>query len=327
MFPYIIQGSNVTVVIDNTPHTINKTHMTYSKVVDAIKAGLWDQVKQLINPVKVLVNYSKGNISVVNGELLWNGKPFHNALSTRIVKMLEDGFDVDPMVKFMNNLMRNPSKRAVDELYGFLEKNSLPITPDGHFLAYKKVREDYKDVHSGTMDNSVGRVVSMERNMVDDNRDNTCSTGLHFCSHSYLSSFSGSRVVIVKINPADVVSIPSDYNNAKGRTCRYEVIGEVSVTPEDGAEFNKPVQSNANSVKVTKASPKEGSSPFYHGYNDGFKNRAYMPKDSCWTKRDANDYDQGYEKGQWDREDGVSAKYIFVEKNVNGSAWPNPVRK
>lgn len=326
-YPYILQGANVVIVIDGTPHTINKTHMTYNKVVEAIKAGLWDQVKQLINPVKVLVNYSRGNLSIVNGELFWKGQPFHNALATRIVQMLEDGFNIDPMVNFMNNLMQNPSKRAVDELYGFLEKNSLPITPDGHFLAYKKVRGDYKDCHTGTMDNSVGRVVSMERNMVDDNRDNTCSTGLHFCSHSYLSSFGGERVVIVKINPADVVSIPSDYNNAKGRTCRYEVIGEVSVTPDDKVEFSKPVQSNANSVKVTKTGPKEGSSSFYHGYSDGFKNREYNAQ-LYWDSRNSNNYEQGYEKGQCDREDELSAKYIFVEESVNDSfgAWPNPVK-
>jgi hypothetical protein len=78
--------------------------------------------------------------------------------------------------------MENPSYRAVNELYGFLEKNRLPITPDGHFLAYKKVRDDYKDIHSGTMDNSVGKIVEMERNQVNDDKNQTCSSGLHFCS-------------------------------------------------------------------------------------------------------------------------------------------------
>jgi len=230
------------------------------------------------------------------------------------------------MVNFMNNLMQNPSKRAVDELYGFLEKNSLPITPEGCFLAYKKVREDFKDVHSGTMDNSVGRVVSMERNMVDDNRDNTCSTGLHFCSHSYLGSFSGARTVIVKIDPRDVVSIPSDYNNAKGRACRYEVIGEVPVAPDDKVEFNKPVQRNANSVKVE---PKTGSRAFYRGYTDGYMGNI----DNAGLYRNSSDrtkYEEGYDKGEWHKEEGVPERYRYVAPSdaaQNGSAWPNPVRK
>ena len=161
--------------------------------------------------------------------------------------MLTEDFPIEPLVLFVENLMENPSRRAVQELYGFLEKNSLPITPDGHFLAYKKVRDDYKDIHSGTMDNSVGQIVEMERNAVDDDKDRTCSTGLHFCSQDYLPHFGtgpGNRVVILKINPRDVVSIPSDYNDSKGRACRYEVIDELEV--DAGDAFTAPVQVTAN---------------------------------------------------------------------------------
>lgn len=245
-YPYLIQGNNITVVIGNKPHTISKTHITYTKVLDAIKANDWDMVKDIIEPKKVVLNYGKGNVSVQGETLYWKGKVLNTGLAIRMIAMLQEGFPIEPMVNFMENLYQNPSKRAVTELYGFLEKNNLPITPDGHFLAYKKVRADYLDVHSGTMDNSVGKVVEMERHEVDDNKDNTCSTGLHFCGQSYLKSFGGDRVVIVKINPADVVSIPSDYNDAKGRACRYEVIGEVGVNPTDAEEFTQPVQENAN---------------------------------------------------------------------------------
>lgn len=246
-YPYLIQGSNITVIIGNKPHTISKTHITYERVKEAIKAGDWDTVRDIIEPKKMILNYGKGHVAIKGETLYWKDKELHSALATRMITMLQEGFTIEPMVAFMENLMTNPSRQAVNELYGFLEKNNLPITPDGHFLAYKKVRENYLDCHSGTMDNSVGNIVEMERNEVDDNRNNTCSAGLHFCSHSYLSHFGGERVVIVKINPRDVVSIPSDYNDAKGRTCRYEVIGEVGVDPEDDVEFDKPVQTNANS--------------------------------------------------------------------------------
>jgi hypothetical protein len=243
-YPFVIQGNNVTVVIGNKPHTISKTHITYQKVVDAIKAGDWDQVKEIIDPKKVVLNYGAGNVSIQGDKLFWKGEELNSELARRMVAMLQEGFDVTPFVLFMENLFRNPSKRAVDELYGFLEKNSLPLTPDGCFLAYKKVRDNFMDVHSGTMLNAPGCVVEMERNRVDDNKDNTCSTGLHFCGMSYLSHFGGERTVIVKVNPADVVSIPSDYNGAKGRACRYEVVGELGVEPEDA--FTAPVQENAN---------------------------------------------------------------------------------
>jgi len=185
-----------------------------------------------VDITRAIANYvSKNNdIEVKDGDVYFEGRPFANALTDRLISMLEEGFPVDFLCNFITNLKKNPSKRAVDELYGFLEKNKLPITPDGHFLAYKRVRDNYSDIHSGTFDNSVGEVCSMPRNEVNEDKDQTCSTGLHFCSLEYLPHFggwdSGNRVVILKINPADVVSIPSDYNNAKGRTCRYEVVDE-----------------------------------------------------------------------------------------------------
>ena len=242
--PYLIQGSNIVVVINNQPHTISRTHITYQKVLDAIKANDWATVQDVIEPKKVVINYGKGNVEVQGDKLFWRGAEMHNALTTRMISMLQEGFPVEPLVLFMENLMSNPSKRAVDELYGFLEKNNLPITPDGHFLAYKKVRSDYMDCHSGTFDNSVGKVCEMERNQVDDDKDRTCSAGLHFCSQEYLNHFGGEHTMILKINPRDVVSIPSDYNNSKGRCSRYEVIGELGVNPEDA--FTAAVQEGAN---------------------------------------------------------------------------------
>jgi hypothetical protein len=243
-FPFLIQGNNIVVVINNQPHTISKTHITYQKVLDAIKSGDWVTVQDIIEPKKVVLNYGQGNIEIQGETLFWRGREMHNALTTRMISMLQEGFPIEPLVLFMENLMNNPSKRAVDELYRFLEKNNLPITPDGHFLAYKKVRENYMDCHSGTFDNSVDKVCEMERNHVDDDKDRTCSTGLHFCSQEYLKSFGGERTMIVKVNPRDVVSIPSDYNDSKGRACRYEVVGELGVNPEDA--FTSSVQENAN---------------------------------------------------------------------------------
>lgn len=243
-YPYMIQGSNIVVIIGNNSHTVSKTHPTYQKVIDAIKTNDWETVKNIIEPKKVVLNYGAGNISIQGDKLFWKNAEFDSSLSRRLIQMLEDGFPIEPMVNFMENLMLNPSYRAVRELYSFLERNKLPITPDGHFLAYKKVRDNYTDCHSGTIDNSVGQIPTMERNQVDDNRERECSFGLHFCSIDYLPHFKGERIMIVKVNPRDVVSFPKDYGYSKGRTCRYEVIGELGVNPEEA--FTDSVQENAN---------------------------------------------------------------------------------
>lgn len=250
-FPYLIQGKNIVVVIGNNSHTISSTHISYDKLKEAIKNDDWDTVKDLIEPKKVVLKYGQGNVEVQGDKLFWKGKEFHNYLAGKFIEMYQDGFPVEPMVNFMENLMSNPSKRAVEELYGFLEKGNLPITADGCFLAYKKIRNDYLDIHSGTMDNSVGKTVEMERNEVDDNASRTCSTGLHFCSLDYLGHFGqhDSRTVVLKINPRDVVSIPADYHSTKGRACRYEVIDEIGKDAADA--FIAPVQETAVVSGVT----------------------------------------------------------------------------
>jgi hypothetical protein len=272
-FPYIVQGSNITVVIGTTPHTVSKNHITYNKLLAAIKAGEWETVQDIIEPKQVVLNFGQGNVSIEGDKIFWKGREMHNALTKRMVAMIQEDFPVEPLIAFMENLMENPSKRAVNELYGFLEKNTLPITSDGSFLAYKKVRQDYLDVHSGTvlnkpaaymtdedtaaLEEAAGKnnevtvtvengvtVVSMERNLVDDDQNRTCSTGLHFCSKDYLNSFGGERIVILKINPRDVVSIPNDYNDSKGRCARYEIVDEIDKDKADEA-FAKTVQEAA----------------------------------------------------------------------------------
>ena len=278
-FPYIVQGSNITVVIGTTPHTVSKNHITYNKLLAAIKAGEWETVQDIIEPKQVVLNFGQGNVSVEGDKIFWKGREMHNALTKRMVAMIQEDFPVEPLIAFMENLMENPSKRAVNELYGFLEKNTLPITSDGCFLAYKKVRQDYFDVHSGTvlnkpaaymtdedtaaLEDAVGKnnevtvevvdgvtVVSMERNLVDDDQNRTCSTGLHFCSQDYLRSFGGERIVILKINPRDVVSIPNDYNDSKGRCARYEIVDEIDKDKADEA-FAKTVQEAAEKEAST----------------------------------------------------------------------------
>lgn len=272
--PYLLQGKNIILVVDGKSHTISKdTHIAYGKIVDALKAQDWDALHDLVEPKKAIINFGLGYVSIVDNIVVWKGKPFHNALATRMIEMYQDGFPIDPMVRFMENLMDNPSKRSVDQVYGFLEKNKLPITEDGYFLAYKRVRDDYMDIHSGTIFNGVGTVVEMDRNLVDDNPDSHCSTGLHFCSESYLDHFGSHSqpVMILKINPADVVSIPTDYDGAKGRCMRYEVVAQVNGDPKDA--FTKAVSSDYNKpqAKVTKLAP-DVSWPFdYNGvvHEDG----------------------------------------------------------
>jgi len=226
---FILGSDSLTVFVDGASYTINKQAKTYELVLQAVRSKDINAVRSAVNIKETIVS-SLSNVStdvrIEGASIFYKDREVTGLIASRVFEVIRLGLDVQPMVQFIANLMQNPSKRAVDELFGFLEACTLPITPDGHFLAYKRVREDYLDCHSGTMDNSVGNVLEMDRNAVDDDKNRTCSAGLHFCSFDYLKSFHGDRIVIVKVNPKDVVAVPADYNNSKGRTCRYEVVGE-----------------------------------------------------------------------------------------------------
>lgn len=288
----IVGKSFVTLMVDDTTRTITEGQPNYLQIREAIKIKDMVLVEKLINVATSVKQYMADKISIDNGQVFYGNDQVKGAVVDRIVEMMAEGFDHEPMVKFLENLMQNPSKRAVDELYGFLEDTALPITEDGHFLAYKKVRQDYKDFYTGTMDNSVGQVLEMPRNGVDEDKNRTCSAGLHFCSLSYLKHYHGNegRVVIVKINPRDVVAIPSDYNNAKGRACRYEIIGEHTSELEEA--FKKPVYSNK-----------------YYEEDDNEEEWDYNEDDSDLDEDDSEEnrddaYHEGYFRGSLDAKHG-----------------------
>ena len=224
-FPYILGSEFVNIVVDGKPHTIQSSNPVFPTILQCIKNRDMQGVRDNISISNHINSHGGGVVTVKDGNVYYGDEIVHNEISLRILKMLSEGFDVQPMVNFLQNLMMNPSQSAIQELYLFLEANELPITDDGHFLAYKVVRSDFTDKHTGTFDNSVGSTPKMDRALCDTNRDNVCSTGLHFCGLDYLQAFGyhGDKVVIVKINPKDVTSIPSDYNNAKGRACEYLV--------------------------------------------------------------------------------------------------------
>lgn len=255
---YTVTPTAVVFMYDQKTFTVNKGDERYTEVRNAIREEDFDAIPRLLDIKGRLISESNGGIYLMNGMLRCDKYEIPALLATRIIGMFQEGFSIKPLTLFLENLMSNPNESGtiVEDLYGFIEKSNLPITADGHFLAYKTVRTDFTDIYTGKMDNSIGTIVEMERSKCDFNRDRTCSSGLHFCSESYLGHYgtrSSSQVVIVKVNPRDVTSIPSDYNDAKGRACRYEVVEAISwdqlITPLFTSDHSDPVEDeHADSV-------------------------------------------------------------------------------
>lgn len=155
------------------------------------------------------------------------------SLAQAIFQVYELKGDLKPLANFVAKLANNPRKEVADELWDFINVCGLTLTEDGNFLAYKNVNSDFTSIYDSKTDNTPGTVLSMRRQDVEHNPDKTCSAGLHFAAWGYLSHYSsGGKTVLLSISPEDVVSIPSDYNNMKGRAWRYKVLREVK-QPEE----------------------------------------------------------------------------------------------
>lgn len=220
----------ITVNYRNSTYTILSSDKDFEAVKSLIKDSNYDELEKFLNKPKMIALFGAGDIEVFNECVYYKGQQLHGVIVDKILEFIAEDFPYEPIARFLDN---SQDCVKADELYLFLESNeSMPITEDGAFLAYRKVDECYMSYHKnpdGTHNrNLVGDIVTMPAEKCQIDRDVTCAEGLHFCSKIYLPNYFGNsgRVMLVKIFPQDVISIPSDYNNAKGRCCKYEVVGE-----------------------------------------------------------------------------------------------------
>jgi len=229
MNPYILTDESLTVVIDGKAHTMNHDHPAWLQAKEALQGEDWGRLSDLFEVDKAVDDYfdAEAQIEVKDGGVLFEGEPVHNLVVERILGFMRKGLPYKPLVKFLGKLMDNPSRRAVDELYSFLEHKNMPITAEGNFLAYKGVNVDFKDMWSGKCDNSVGQTLTMRRSGVCDDARHGCSSGFHAGSYDYAKGYAsnGGNLMVVEINPADVVSVPYDCECQKLRTAEYKVVG------------------------------------------------------------------------------------------------------
>jgi len=229
----IVSPKSITLVIDGHTTPITDSHPNYAEIRAAASAGKYALIDGLLDLVKAVVDFGAGRVSVEDGVVLFDGKATHNAVTSRILAMVDEGLEVGPMLRFLDNLMENPSYRSVQQLYTFLEVNDLPITEDGCFLAYKMVDRNsdgtLTDHRTKTFDYSIGAApAKMPRNQVNEDPTQTCSSGLHVCAQGYLGHYyGGGATILVKVNPRDVVAVPTDYQNAKMRVCEHVTVREV----------------------------------------------------------------------------------------------------
>ena len=284
-YPYIASEETATLLYEGKPYTLQSSHPNFAPFKKALVEGDFETAINYLDIKKQIKEFADGELKVENGSVYYYGTQLHGKVVDKLLELLESGLKLgSPFVKFVKNLLDNPSNNSVEELYDFLSYKSLPIDDDGYVIGYKGVCSDgwskSGNTHTivlqgevnerGQIMNRVGDTIEVQRRSVDDNRQNQCSHGLHIGSFDYAKNWaSGGQLLLVRFNPADAVSVPQDSECQKLRVCKYEILEEVEV--EDDSEIKE---------------------PYYGVYTNGFG-----------QDNEDNDYDEDYDDEEYEDEE------------------------
>lgn len=245
------EGAGATVIFsDQTIQQISQDNANYGRVVSILTSTPVDEIDEaalleLLIPalgVGKSLNRLSERVSFDGANVLFDGDVVSDAIAEHILRIVKEGGNPDSykaLVAFMEKLYTNPSESSRNSLYDFIIRHNITIDPDGDFYAYKGVKADGGSIMegfgivdgvsmNGSLPNKPGSILEIPRSKVNADNAVGCGTGLHAGTHRYASGWAQGLLLLVKINPRDVVSVPSCSSYQKLRTCRYKVVSQTT---------------------------------------------------------------------------------------------------
>lgn len=251
---------HVVTVVDGAPHAVAVLHdgemyqalagyhPNFTLILERVGQGNLDEsVIDLFDVERTVRNTFQrltDRVTVRNGEVFVDGDTREGAVARQILRFVEEGHteQLEATVKFLEKLEANPNQHSREQLGDWLDKHAFTITSEGDIVGYKGVRVDengnFTSISSGPavvdgeevngyVPNPVGAIVEISRSAVVHDPRQGCGSGLHFGTYEYAKDFARGAVLEVHASPTDIVSVPTDCDWQKVRTCRYKVVSVV----------------------------------------------------------------------------------------------------
>lgn len=174
--------------------------------------------------------------------------------------------------------MNKVRSHSAEDLLNFLKHTDLPITDKGDILFYKKVKAGVSgisyDCHTGLIPQLVNTIISVDENLVDHDRTQDCSNGLHVASYKYARGFGGNRVLIGIVKPENIIAVPQ-YDHTKMRVSEYGILEYL-----DSEEFDA-----FCNVGITQ-SIKDKIKPYLDGFIPVFESKVVITAKTVRNKED-----------------------------------------
>lgn len=235
------------------------------------------EIRRNLNKLNTLSSNTVGRFTVNDTGVNFDGEPLEDSLSTHILKMLDQSgtprnrANWEAFAKFVENLYTNTDQFVREQLFSWMNNEAnystgFTLTSDGCFIAYKGcglrgetpvsgwrghaiVDEDpgndseLVEYDDEQIPNVPGTVILMPRQEVQNNPEVGCAVGLHVATMEFARGYAsnGGVILSLKVNPKDVVSVPTECDAQKVRVCRYEVLEVVDevysdCTYDDGSD-------------------------------------------------------------------------------------------
>lgn len=227
---YIINKDSVTLTYQDEVYTTDKSNANFKEIIELILEQNYSAAVNLFSPSAAISNWVDGLLEVRDDRIFYDNFEIKGKFVEKIIKHAQNDLDVASFLKFLKLTMEQEDVEVRNRLLDFAADDTIDFSDEGYVIAFKNVRGDYYDKHSGKFRNMVGDKPSVPRSSVDANHNTTCSTGLHVCSFKYLVRCWGTsgRNMVVHVNPKDFVAIPYDYDDSKARVSTYTVVDELS---------------------------------------------------------------------------------------------------
>lgn len=250
---------------DERQETFNKVAnliQTPNPDMDELGVKLYELMSPIANVRKSIESdfYLSENMSIVNGVIHFGEHTLEETLSDHILSLLDD--DNTPKdgrlwrsyVTFLDNLHQNVNEDIRKQLFRWMDYenkagNGFGITEDGCIVGYKgcvgtvlqpmsqftgTAIVDGVEIN-GSIPNKVGSVIQMPRSAVQFDPQVGCSVGLHVGTRDYAVNWAP-ILLLVKVNPRDIVSVPYEADSQKMRVCEYTVL-EVTDASDEHRRF------------------------------------------------------------------------------------------
>jgi hypothetical protein len=222
-------NSSITVVLLETTAKqvgITADNPNFKEAEQALHANNREALLAIIDKPTAIQNIlSKiGSVEVTDNEVIYDGKSLRGSLVSYIIALANQGMDLKPATEFLKKVYNNPSMDSIDDLWNFIDRHGLSLTDDGNFVGYKSVRPNNNDWHTNSILNGPGvEPTPMKREDVTKDRNIACSKGYHVGSLGYANTFmdSSRKILLVEVDPEDVVSVPLDCEQSKIRVRKY----------------------------------------------------------------------------------------------------------